>query len=342
MKLLKIKNHLDKFLPLYVTLCMIAGFYTGLKFNIKAHIDIMKNLNLLVVIAMIYPMMINLKLERLKNSAKLWKQIIVALVVGLVVAPLIMYALIWFVGLFTRITPNLALGLLLAVVVPCSSMAIAYTGLSDGNIELSTIIVALSFTLAIAVVPFWLKIFASSLHVSISTWLLVKTILIVVIIPMILGILTRLYFIKRMGTDGFLKLKPLFPSVSLIGMYAIVFLIFMEKAKLIYSKIAIVGISLMPLALYYILSLAVITVIDKSIKISYEDHMSITFTSVGKNEGTAMAIAMSAGMGLMAIPPAITPILQIPFLVGYLKMRKSVERYFSETRKTEEVSEANP
>jgi ACR3 family arsenite transporter len=211
MNWLKLKNHLDKYLPVYVTLAMIAGFYVGTHANVERYKGTLKTLNMLVVISMIYPMMINLRLGELKNSAKLGKQLTIALTMGLVISPLIMYGAIWLTELFHPINHQLALGLLLAVVVPCSSMSIAYTGFTKGNIELATIVVALSFTLAIVTVPGWLKVFASSYHVSISAWLLVKTILIVVITPMILGVLTRLYLINKLGPEGFLRIKPAFP-----------------------------------------------------------------------------------------------------------------------------------
>ncbi len=325
---LKLKNHLDKYLPIYVTLSMIAGFLVGWHTNLKPYHEILKTLNILVVISMIYPMMINLQLGELKNSVKLWKQLTIATTMGLVISPLIMYASIWLTELFHTMNHVLALGLLLAVVVPCSSMSIAYTGFTKGKIELATIVVALSFTLAIVSVPLWLKVFASSYHIAISTWLLIKTILIVVITPMILGILTRWYLLKRMGSDGFLKIKPAFPAISLLGMYTIVFLIFMEKAALIASKISMVAIALIPLTLYYLISLGFMTFVDKLVGISYKDHMAITFTSVGKNEGTAMAIALAAGTGLMAIAPALTPIIQIPFLVGYVKIWKKIANFW--------------
>ena len=324
MNWLKLKNHLDKYLPVYVTLAMIAGFYVGTHTNLKPYHDTLKTLNMLVVISMIYPMMINLRLGELKNSARLGKQLAIALTMGLVISPLIMYGAIWLTELFHPVNHMLALGLLLAVVVPCSSMSIAYTGFTKGNIELATIVVALSFTLAIVTVPAWLKVFASSYHVSISVWLLVKTILIVVITPMILGVLTRAYLMGKLGPEGFLRIKPAFPAISLLGMYTIVFLIFMEKAKLIAAKPEVVGIALIPLALYYIIALLFMTFVDKAAGIPYRDHMAITFTSVGKNEGTAMAIALAAGTGLMAIAPAVTPIVQIPFLIGYVKAWKSI------------------
>ena len=327
-RLAKLKDNLDKYLPIYVIIAMGLGFYLGLHTNVKAHKETFHWLNVFVVIMMIYPMMINLKIAEMKMAIKQWKQLSIALIMGLVLAPIIMYLLIELVGLFVPINPKLALGLLLAVVVPCSSMSIAYTGLTEGNLELATVIVAISFILAIFVVPLWLKVFATAYHVNISVWLLVITIIEVIIVPMILGLETRSVLFKKMGADGFMKIRPLFPSISLIGMYLIVFLIFMEKAKLIASKPVVVLIALIPIAFYYLIAFLLMTLTNKGIKINYEDHMAITFTAVGKNEGTAMAIAMAAGMGLMAIPPAVVPILQIPFMIGYLKMAKKIQHFF--------------
>ena len=338
MDYLRLKNHLDKFLPVYVIISMLLGFFLGMNINVGKYKEIFHWLNLAVVISMIYPMMINLRLGELKNSMKQGKQLLIGLTMGLIVAPILMWLLIWVVSLFYPLNPQLALGLMLSMVVPCSSMSIAYTGLSKGNIELATIIVAFSFILAIITVPGWLAIYAASAHLSVPTMLLIITIIEVVFVPMALGISTRAYLIKKRGTKGFLKLKPLFPAISLMGMYAIVFLIFMEKAKLIAKKPEMVIIALVPLILYYLISLGMLTYLNRALKIPYRDHMAITFPSVGKNEGTAMAIAMSAGMGLMAIPPAVTPLIQIPFLVGYVKMWSKIAKMWKcKSVKKEEI-----
>ncbi len=57
--------------------------------------------------------------------------------------------------------------------------------------------------------------------------------------------------------------------------------------------------------------------------------MALTFTATGKNEGTAMVIALGAGIGLAAVPAAIMPLLQIPFLVVYMKMHWKIAGWFS-------------
>lgn len=338
MDYLSLKNHLDKFLPVYVTVSMLLGFLVGLHINVEKYKGTFHWINLAVVISMIYPMMINLRLGELKNSMKQGKQLAIGLTMGLVVAPILMWFLIWLIGLFYPLSPQLALGLMLAMVVPCSSMSIAYTGFSRGNLELATIIVAFSFILAIITVPGWLAIYAASSNVSVPTMLLVITIIEVVFVPMFFGIITREALIRKKGTEGFLKIKPLFPAISLIGMYTIVFLIFMEKAKLIAKKPEMVLIALVPLILYYFISLGLLTYLNRILGIRYRDHMAITFPSVGKNEGTAMAIAMSAGMGLMAIPPAVTPLIQIPFLVGYVKAWSKIAKMWH-CKPEEEIKE---
>jgi ACR3 family arsenite transporter len=341
MDYLKLKNHLDKFLPVYVTISMILGFVVGINIHADKYKELFHWLNLGIVIMMIYPMMINLRIGEMKNAVKQGKQLAIGLTMGLVIAPLLMWGLISLIGLGYKLSPQLQLGLMLSMVVPCSSMSIAYTGFSRGNLELATIIVAFSFILAIVTVPGWLAVFAASAHVSVPTMLLILTIIEVVFVPMALGIGTRAAIIRKSGTEGFLRLKPLFPAISLIGMYAIIFLIFTEKAKLIASKPVMVAIALIPLILYYAISLGLLTYLDRAIGIRYRDHMAIAFPSVGKNEGTAMAIALSAGMGLMAIPPAVTPIIQIPFLITYVKMWSKLAKKWNCNVLEEEMEKAN-
>jgi hypothetical protein len=58
--------------------------------------------------------------------------------------------------------------------------------------------------------------------------------------------------------------------------------------------------------------------------------MALVFTSTGKNNGTAIAIATTAFSPLMAIPAATLPIFQILFLESYLKMADKVKCFFSE------------
>ena len=213
----------------------------------------------------------------------------------------------------------LALGFLLVMVVPCSSMAIGYTGLSKGDLELATVVVALSFVLAIVAVPLWMTLFASSYQIAVPMGDLINSILTVLLAPMVLGYLTRQVLLRRLGQARFGAIGPLFPALSLLGMYSIVFLIFFGKAALILDRWQTVLVLLIPNAIFIGLSLLVLTWLDRRLHFGYAEHMAVAFTSTGKNNGTAIAIATTAFSPLVAIPAATMPIFQILLMVLYLR-----------------------
>ncbi len=327
MNLKKLKEHLDRYLPAYVIGAMVLGLGIGYIYApaVKSHAATFKTLTTVAVFLIIYPMMVNLKFEALKAAAKNVKALLLALGFNFIYAPLLMFGLTkLLVG-----SDQLGFGLLLATVVPCSSMSIAYTGLSDGNIELSTLVVAASFITALFAIPLWLGVFAGNYHVSSPVWQLVQTILIVLVGPMILGYLTRKGLTKKMGEKGFARLAPLFPSISILALYFIVFLIMLMKARILIAKWDLLLWLTVPITIYFAVTLFLITWINKRIHISYADHMAMVYASSGKNEGTAIAIATSAFNPLVAIPAALIPVFQLTFLIGYLKISKLIKRYFS-------------
>jgi len=224
--------------------------------------------------------------------------------------------------------PLLALGFLLVMVVPCSSMAIGYTGLAKGDLELATVVVAVSFVLAIVAVPVWMTIFASRYAAAVPIGDLINSILTVLVAPMALGYVTRRGLLRWLGDERFAAIGPLFPVLSLLGMYSIVFLIFLAKATMILDHWQTVAILLIPNAIFIGLSLAVLTWLDRRLHLGYGEHMAVAFTATGKNNGTAIAIATTAFSPMVAIPAATMPIFQILFMVLYLRAAPRLHAWF--------------
>ncbi len=327
MHLKSLKKHLSKYLLLYVIVCMGAGIGAGYPAAgyVADHKGVFTILTTIAVFFIIYPMMINLKLDSLQLAVKNWRGIFLALVYNFVLAPLFGY----FLARGFLHDQQLAMGFLLVMVVPCSSMSIGYTGLAEGNVELATVVMAASFIFSIFAVPAWMSLFAAQYHMLSPTWVLIKSMLTVLAAPMIAGYLTRLGLIRRLGERRFMQLLPFFPSLSLIAMYGIVFLIFFMKATLIVHKWELVVWLTIPNTLFIGIALLLITWIDRSIRLSYADHMAIVFASTGKNNGTAIALATMAFSPMVAIPAATLPIFQILLLVLYLKAAPLVRRYFA-------------
>jgi ACR3 family arsenite transporter len=311
----------------YVALALVGGLVLG-QANaaaLKAQQDLLKTLSTVAVFVIIYPMMVNLKVESLLGAGRNLKGLGLTMLYNFVWGPLFGWLL---VKAFLT-DPMLATGFHLATVVPCSSMSVGYTGLAAGNIELATVAVALSFVLAIVAVPLWMTLFAAQQPVAVPTQDMLTTILTVLIAPLILGYLTRLVLTRRLGADRFRSLQPLFPTVSMLGMYGLVFLIFCSKAGLIIGKWQTVSVMLVPEALFVAVTMALVTWANRRMGLSYRDHMAVVFASTGKNEATALAISTMAFGPLVAIAPATVPIFQILFLVLNVRCAGWVRNYFS-------------
>jgi ACR3 family arsenite efflux pump ArsB len=324
----KIQEHLNKWMLLYVVLAIGLGLLVGSLGAAwtQSNSGFISAITTAMVFFVIYPMMVNLKFESLIKAGKNVKGLSLAMIYNFIWTPLMGFAL---ARLFLH-DPLIALGFLLVMVVPCSSMAVGYTGLSGANVELATVSVALSFVIAVFTVPFWMTVFASHYAVPVPVQEMVTTILTVLIAPMILGYFTRRGLVRWFGEDKFKKLQPFFPSLSLLSMFGIIFLIFFGKATMILDKYDVVLLLLVPSALYVILSLALQTWLNRKLGLSYQDHMAVAFASASSNNSTAIAIATLAFTPLVAVPAATMPIIQTLLMVSYLKLAPRVLHYFNE------------
>jgi len=327
----KLSAHLKKYLLLYSIFAIAFGWFLGLQFPTVAinNKKFFSSMITVIVFLMIYPMMINLNLGKIPKVFKRPKPIALSLIYNFILTPILSFLLI---ALFIH-NKTLALGFLLVMIIPGSSMSIGYTGLAGGDIEVATLSLGVNFLLIPVMLPIWLKVLGTAYNVPIPLGLLIKTILIVLIIPMFLGDITRRGILKKFSTEKFLNLKPLFGSITMIMMLLIVTLIFFLKAPLLLKKWQIIVNLAFVNTIFLIIMLLFITILNRIINFTYKEHMAISFLSTGKNNGTAIAIATLGFAPLVAIPAAVLPIFQIILLILYLKMENPIKKIFNKRDK---------
>lgn len=326
----KLASHIRKYLIVYVILSLVIGWVLGVMYApvAKTNTTLFKNLVTVFVFFMIYPMMVNLDLKEIPEIVKKPKAVGLSLIYNYAITPAIAFGLSY---LFLH-DVMLSLGFMLVMLMPVSSSSVGYTGIVKGSVETATIAQAINFLLIPILSPLYLSFIAR--NVAIPMTLIMKSILLLIILPMILGILTRFVVMKFMGKEGLKKIKPLLSISTMLFMFGVVGLIFFMKGELLVQKWPIlVRLSLVTL-LYLGIMLPLVTFINKKAGLSYEDHMGIVFLSTGKNNGTAVAIATMAFEPLVAIPAAVLPIFQIIILVAYIHLEKLIQRYFKK-QKTE-------
>ena len=318
-------KHLRDWLLWYVAGVILAGWGLGYigQAAIMPDSTRLSSWITVAVFLMIYPMMVTIRLDFLAKAARNARALSLVLAYNFLWAPPVGYAL---AKLFLP-EAELALGFLLVMVVPCSSMSIGYTGLAEGNVELATISVAASFVMALLAVPLWMRWLGSGLG-AVPMDLIVQAILTVLLLPMVLGYLTRAVLLRRLGELRFQRYVPGFHLVTQVSMLTVIFLIFLVKAPLLVEKWTMMVWLSVPNVLFVVATLALITAVDRWLGFGYADHMGMVFASTGKNNGTAVALATAAFSPMVAIPAATLPIFQIVFLAGYLKMGGWLRRYY--------------
>ncbi len=322
----RVTNHLKINLLWYSLAAIGTGMILGTLFPTfaKQNVCTFKTLTTVFVFLMIYPMMINLNLGKFVKIARDPKAVLLSIFYNFVITPILSYA----IATLILHNPDLIVGFWLVMLIPGSSMSIGYTGLADGNIEVATISMGMNFILIPFLLPLLLHFATMGSNISIPISSLMKTILVVLIIPMFLGDLTRRLIISKRGEKGFKKIKPLFSLATMLSMLFLIGTIFFMKAKLLEKNWQI----LIPLALvtiiYLSIMLALITWLNRLFRLNYGEHMGIVFLSTGKNNGTAIAIAMLGFNAMVAIPAAVLPIFQIIFLILYLQLVPVIKRFF--------------
>jgi len=322
----KIQKNLSKNMILYTLLVIVLGTLTGHYLDLKS----LSNLIIPVVFIMIYPMMVNLSISSLKKIKGSTKPLIEAMILNFIYAPVFMWVL---TSIFIP-DPKIKLALMLLSIAPASSMGLGYIGLAEGHMLSGAIIVAFAFLASIFVYPFVGHYFALGANIPVPITLILKNLLTILILPFVLGIMTREYVERKHGKEKFLKIKPYFSTVTLTFLYILIFIIFASKADLILKNYFDI-ILLLPVAvLFYGVTVLFILLINKKLfSFEYGHHQAVVFTSVSKNVALTIAILVSVfgkeGQYL-AVFPAIMSLFQAPFLMIYLKLSNKIKRWFEE------------
>ncbi|MCF8011910.1 MAG: bile acid:sodium symporter [Clostridiales bacterium] len=305
-----INKNLIKFLMLVIVIGVIVGYYFP---NLGSALQPLTPVSLLV---MLYPMMIGIKLEEVTKAVKQWKLLSISMIFNYVVSPLLGGAL---AALFLSSYPEFAVGLILTAAVPCAGMVVAWTGMAKGNIPAAIVITALSLLAGIILIPAWMTLLAGK-YVAVSPLGMLKTISLVIVIPLVLGNLTRRMLLNKYGQDKFMQIKEAFPAVSALGMYTVFFISMTAEARHIINHPEYLGIIAVPLAILYILMFSIPVLYAQITGMEYGDMIALTFSVGGKNISIALALALFFFEPLTVMIIAMKPLVQVVFMAGFYRL----------------------
>ncbi len=298
------KKNLMKLVPLSIVLGLLIGYVSNTMF--------LKGLVTYILFLMIYPMMINLNILDVFKTFKEPKKILIATGINFIVSPLVAVVLS---RIFFANYPSLALGMLVIAVLPTSGMTASWTGLSGGNLKLSLAVMSSNLLLSIVMLPLYLSIFNTS-GITIETTVIFNSLLRVVVLPLILGDITRRLILKLKGPQGYKKMKPYFGEASSFFVLIIIFIAVSLKSKMIISNGTLALYAMIPMALFYMILMTISHMMGKKLK--REDQISLVFSTTMRNLTIALGIVMGIEGGSLAVfLMALSYMVQLPMATYY-------------------------
>lgn len=278
-------SRINKNLVIAIPLAMLAGFLWGY-FLPSGNL---KSLIVPMTFIMIYPMMTTLKIKNILQFNDIKTQLTTQFV-NFAILP---FVALLIGSLFFKEQPYYALGLFLASLLPTSGMTISWTGFAKGNLESAVKMTVIGLTIGSLATPFYLEVFmGESIQFNMAD--IIKQIIYIVFIPMFIGQLTRMYFLKKMTEKEFKQnLAPRFSSFSTLGVLGVVFIAIALKAhSLVQHPLAVLYICL-PVIVIYLFNYTLSTMIGK-IFLPRGDAIALVYGTVMRNLSISLAIALNS------------------------------------------------
>ncbi len=247
-------NAFERYLSLWVMLCMVVGVFLGLawptavgllrevEFGAGSHI----NLPLAVLIwLMIIPMMMKVDLTSLQNVGRRPRGLLVTLLVNWIVKPFSMAFFAWFFfrHVFSAwISPLEAeqyiAGCIILAAAPCTAMVFVWSYLTDGDPAYTLVQVTVNDLLMLVLfAPIIGLLVTGTSSLLVPYAVLWYSVLAFIVIPLILGSALRLWLVRRYGKTGFEQTcLPRFAPVTMTALLLTLVLIFAFQADNIVGK----------------------------------------------------------------------------------------------------------
>ena len=334
----------QKYLTIWVALCMITGVLIG-KFlpQIPTFLNQFEYAKVSIPIAiliwlMIYPMMMKVDFQSIKNVGKNPKGLFVTWVTNWLIKPFTMYgiaAFFFFVLFKGFITPELATeylaGAVLLGAAPCTAMVFVWSTLTKGNPAYTVVQVATNdLIILVAFVPI-VKFLLGVSNVAVPWDTLVLSVVLFVVIPLVGGVLTRSIVVKNKGLDYFENtfLKK-FDNVTIIGLLLTLILIFAFQGEVIVNNPLHILLIAIPLTIQTFLIFFIAYLAAKVLKLPHD--VAAPAGMIGASNFFELAVAVAIALFGITSPAALATtvgvLTEVPVMLTLVKIANSTKHWF--------------
>ena len=335
----------QRYLTVWVIMCMVIGILIG-KFlpQIPDFLNRFEYAKVSITMAiliwlMIYPMMMKVDFQSIKNVGKNPKGLFVTWITNWLIKPFTMYAiasLFFFVIFKAFITPDLATeylaGAVLLGAAPCTAMVFVWSSLTKGDPAYTVVQVATNdLIILVAFIPI-VKFLLGVSNVSVPWDTLILSVILFVVIPLAGGMLTRFFVINKKGKDYFENtFVKKFDGITTMGLLLTLIMIFSFQGNVILENPLHIVLIAVPLILQTFLIFAVAYCACKLFKLPHK--IAAPAGMIGASNFFELAVAVAVALFGTTSPAALATtvgvLTEVPVMLLLVKAANSTKNWFT-------------
>lgn len=329
----------ERYLTLWVFLCMIAGIALGkmapaftatlskLEFGQGSQV----NIPIAVLIwLMIYPMMLKVDFTALGGIAKKPKGLVVTLLVNWLVKPFSMAFLAWvFMQNFfapwiePEIAKNYTAGLIILAAAPCTAMVFVWSYLTEGDPVYTLVQVAVNDLIMLVAFAPIVMFLCGVANVVVPSKVLVTSVVVFIVIPLAAGYLTRTGLLKSHGPEWFEKnFLPKFHPVTIFALLATLVLIFAFQAENLTARWFAVLLIAVPIIIQVYFNSSLTYLLMRWLKV--EQNVAAPGALIGASNFFELAVAVAITLFGPSSPAALACVVgvlvEVPVMLSVCKV----------------------
>ncbi len=322
----------EKYLAIWVALCMGIGLLLSQFF--PALSNAINNLQIngisipigIFLFLMMYPALLNLKLDQLKKLRRNPKPIILTIFSNWILAPLITAFL---ANYFLTGHDQLIVSLILLGSSPCTAMVLVWGGLAGGNQEQNFINTSLNtVTIMFLYVPL-VSLLTGVQNIQLDSLALLLSVFIFIGIPMVLGYFSKKYITQTKGETWFLEVyRPVVGKISILALLTTLIVLFSLNGNVLIQNPGEMILISVPLLLGFVIIVGINLFITKFIGLRYED--AIISVIIGSSSHFEIAIATAIGLFGLGSQAALGTTMglfwEVPIMLGLVYLGKKLNQ----------------
>jgi ACR3 family arsenite transporter len=341
-------GHFERYLSLWVAVCMLAGVLIGKA--LPGFIDGLRRMEFgdnsqinapiaVLIWLMIVPMMMKVDFAAIRGVGKRPRGLLITLFVNWLVKPFSMALFAW---IFLRhvfsawIGPADAdqyiAGTIILAAAPCTAMVFVWSYLSDGDPAYTLVQVSVNdLIMLILFAPIVRLLVSGASNLEVPFHVLLYSVGIFIVIPLAAGVLLRRWFIRRRGRIWFEEeLLPRFAPVSMTALLATLVLIFGFQADNITGKFVHVVLIAVPILIQVYFNSSLTYGLMRLFKVQYS--VAAPGALIGASNffelAVATAIALFGPGSGAALATVVGVLIEVPVMLSVCSLCNRTRHWF--------------